>query len=639
MLLCLPILAFLGIFTCLRLRLPTHDWRHDLVRATLIWAAAAIWLTEFLSLFSLLHTWALGLAWLAIGLVAFAISGIWHQAARRLLLGRRPANWDWLDWTMVAALFSIAAVTGVVALRSPPQTWDTLNYHMPRVAHWAQMGAIRPYVTGIEIQNSMPPGAEMLFLQPYILTQGDTWVNMVDWAASLVLIAGASLLAKQLGASRRGQLLAALFAATLPMAIVQASSTMTDIVLAVWLMGAAAEVLASSKSSGGASASYLLIAVGAGLAIVTKPTAFAYLMPFGIWAIALLARERPISRLAALAISGGFLILSINAGYFSRNIRLYGNPIAPTNRISELGNTWLGGRGFVSNLLRNITYQLSTPSPYINKAIALSVIEAHRWMGLDASDPRTTAVGNYKISLPTTSEDLAQNPLQMLMILAGGVYLVLRHRSFISDLKLFALAEGGGFMLFSLIYKWQVFGSRYLLPFFILAAPVIGALVGHKIGRALTFILATLLLLASLPWLFGIETRPLLVHKPDGSNDSILTDNRTDLYFANGPYLEKPYSDMTHLIKAAGCRKIGLMLGGAQAEYPLWPLLGAPAPDLELEWIVAGTPSEAYAPHDFSPCAVIRESRQAFSEDFNGLALDYRYGSFGLYLEGESKGN
>jgi hypothetical protein len=639
MLLSVPVLAFLGLYICLRLRLPTHEWRHDLVRAALVWAAIAIWLTEVLSLSSHVHALELALGWLAVGLVAFAISGIWRSPLAGIRFPRRPANWDWLDWTMAAAILLIASAAAVVALRSPPQTWDTLNYHMPRLAHWAQMAAVRPYVTGIEIQNSMPPGAEILFLQPYILANGDTWVNIVDWAATMVTLAGVSLLAKQLGAGRRGQLLAALFAATLPMAIIQASSTMTDVVLALWLVGVSAEVLTIRQPSSKKTASYSMLALGAGLAIVTKPTAFAYLLPFGVWAAVLLARERPISRAAGLASLGLLLIFSINAGYFSRNLRLYGNPIAPANRISELGNPWLGGRAFVSNLLRNATYQLSTPSPYVNKAIVLSVMQVHRWMGLGASDPRTTAVGNYKISLPTTSEDLAQNPVQMLMILAGGICLILRRRDFSPTLSLFALAIAGGFLMFSLIYKWQVFGSRYLLPFFFLAAPIIGVLAARKMGRTAALLLTAVLVLASLPWLLGIETRPLLARDPNGSFRSILTSNRVDLYFANAPYLKKPYSDMTTLIKGAGCRKVGLMLSGAQAEYPLWPLLGAPASNLELEWLAAGTPSEAYARPDFSACAIIRESHQPFSENLSGLPLAYRYGSFGLYLDGESSGN
>ncbi len=324
--------------------------------------------------------------------------------------------------------------------------------------------------------------------------------------------------------------------------------------------------------------------------------------------------------------------MAINWGYFSGNYRLYGNPVAPANRISEHANPWLGGRAFVSNVLRNATYQLATPSPYVNKAIALSVITVHDWMGLDPSDQRTTAAGRYKVSTPTTSEDLAQNPLQMLLVLAAGACLILWRRRSPQGLASYSAAVATTFLAFSLLYKWQVFGSRYLLPFFALAAPIVGTLAERVLGRKGGFALAAALALACLPWLVGVDTRPLIARDADGRLKSVLTADRTDLIFANGPYLEKPYLEMAGQITAAGCSRVGLMLSGAQAEYPLWSLLGAPRAGLDIEWIVAGTPSAVLRNPDFVPCAVIREADDAFPETLNSLRLVYRYGAFGLYL-------
>lgn len=626
-------MALISLFVSLRLRWPSADVRRDVLRAALLWAVIALWLTQLLSWFSLANRWGLALGWMMVILLPLMSSGAWRRSSWSRPSFRLPQGWGSLDWFVVGSIGVIMVGTGLVARWSPPQTWDTLNYHMARVAHWAQMAAVRPYASGIEIQNSMPPGAEMLFLQPYVLAGSDLWVNFVDWSATWIVVLGVSLLAKQLGAGRRGQLLAALFLAAMPMSIVQAASTMTDVVLAVWLIGVVAELLAVSKEGEDSLAPALFMAAGAGLAIVTKPTAFAYLIPLALWALVWLVRRPPIRRQLAIAAMGGLIVLSVNWGYFSGNFHLYGNPVAPANRISEHANPWLGGRAFVSNLLRNTTYQLATPSPYVNKAIALSVITVHNWMGIDPSDKRTTAVGRYKVSLPTTSEDLAQNPLQMLLILGSGVFLLLRWRRSIPGVVVrYALVVASTFLAFSFLYKWQVFGSRYLLPFFALASPIVGVLAARILGRKGSFALAALLAVGCLPWLLGVETRPLLARDASGHLRSVLTSSRTDLYFANGPYLEKPYRDMTDQIKAAGCQQVGLMLSGAQAEYPLWPLLDAPKAGLDIEWIVAGTPSAALANPGFVPCALIRESDGAFTDREHELPLVYRYGAFGLYL-------
>jgi hypothetical protein len=633
MLALLPFLGLASLFVGLRLWTPSADWRRDLTRAGLLFGAIAIWLTQILSGFSAVTPWALTAAWIAVILLTVGLAGARRSAAWSTLRPRLPGDWDRWDWALAACVAVIVGVTAVVALASPPQTWDTLNYHMARVGHWAQMASVRPYATGIEIQNSMPPGAEILYLQPYVLGAGDASVNLVDWSATWIVVLAVSFLAKQLGAGRRGQWLAAVFMASMPMTIVQAGSTMTDVVLAVWLVGVTVELMAVSKSDDAGPGAFLLMAMGAGLAIVTKPTAFSYLLPLAAWALILLLRRRPLRRQVGLALLGGALVLSINWGYFSGNLRLYHNPVAPSNRISEHSSPWLGGRAFLSNLLRNAAYQLATPSPHVNKAVALSVITIHNWMGLDPSDPRTTAAGRFKVSLPTTKEDLAQNPLQMVLILGSGVLLFLRRRDLPDGLMGYGLVVALAFVAFSLLYKWQVFGSRYLLPFFALAGPGVGVLAERILDRRGTYALAALLVLASVPWLFGVQTRPLLARDENGRWTSILSTSRTMLIFGNGPYLEKPYVDMTDQIKAAGCGQVGLMLSGAQAEYPLWSLLGAPKSGVDIEWIVAGTPSAALRPPDFSPCAEIRESDGAFPEEADGLALAYRYGAFGLYLQ------
>jgi hypothetical protein len=633
MLALLPILALISLFVSLRLGWPSADGRRDLLRAALLWGAITLWLTQFLSWFSLVNALGLGLGWSFVGLAPLVAARAWRRSRWTGLGLHLPSDWGGFDWAASASIAIIMLGTAIVSRWAPPQTWDTLNYHMARVAHWAQMASVRPYATGIEIQNSMPPGAEMLFLQPYVLAAGDTWVNFVDWTAAWIAVLGVSLLAKQLGAGRRGQLLAALFLATTPMTIVQAGSTMTDIVLAVWLLGVTAELLAVGRRGDDAPAPFLFMAIGAGLAMVTKPTAFAYLLPLAVWAVVSLLRRRPLGRQLAVAVLGAIVVLSINAGYFSGNFRLYGNPVAPPKRVLQHGSPWLGGRAFVSNVLRNATYQLATPSPHVNKAIALSVIMVHRWMGLDASDPRTTAAGRYKVALPTTSEDLAQNPLQMAMFLAAGILFVKRRPTLGADLTIYVVMLIFAFMTFSLLYKWLVFGSRLLLPFFALAAPFVGTLADRHFGRRVNDALAAALLAACIPWLLGVKSRPLIARADDGHLVSILTSNRTDLYFANGPYLEKPYLDMTGLISDVGCQDVGLMLSGGQAEYPLWILLGAPDSGLDIEWIVAGTSSAKLAKPSFLPCAVILESDQPLPETINGLPLAYHHASFGLYLE------
>ena len=84
---------------------------------------------------------------------------------------------------------------------------------------------------------------------------------------------------------------------------------------------------------------------------------------------------------------------------------------------------------------------------------------------------------------------------------------------------------------------------------------------------------------------------------------------------------------------ASQCRSIGVRISGSQAEYPLWPLLGAPDPDLWIEWIVTGTPSQRYRDPEFQPCAVICQDCEE-TTSYGDLSLVYEKSGFSLFLDG-----
>ena len=136
--------------------------------------------------------------------------------------------------------------------------------------------------------------------------------------------------------------------------------------------------------------------------------------------------------------------------------------------------------------------------------------------------------------------------------------------------------------------------------------------------------------LTSSSWLLRLDQRPLL---KDKKGYSVATSPRESMYFTSGHYLEDPYRQMVDRIESASCSSVGIALGGDAAEYPLWPFLGAPRPDLEVQWIVAGTPSAKYADSGFLPCAVICDhSCPQVWTSVRNLPLDRDLSGFRLYM-------
>lgn len=607
-------------------------WRRAYLRATLLWGTFAVVLTEGLSFFNAVTPTTLMLGW---GTAAVAASGT--LAIRRL----RGGGWALPRFSLPPELGSrmallatvvVLAATAAVAWQAPPNTWDSLNYHMSRVAHWAQEKSLTHFATGIEVQNSMPPGAELLVLNLYVLTGADRLANFVQWFAMVGSLIGVSLVAEQLGAARLGQWTAVVFGATLPTGIIQASSTMTDYVVGLWVLAAASEAVSIWRDEGSKIASPAFFGLAAGLSVLTKPTAYAFLPPLALLAIIGLVRPRRLAPLLTGLLLIGGLSLALNAGHFSRNIRTYHNPIASTGRIEEHRSAFLGGGGLLSNLLRNAALHAGTPSPHLNKAMALVILELHDLIGLDVNDPRTTAAGTFKISLPTTNENRAGNPVQAWLALP--CLLVLFARSQPRVIRGYGSAVLLSYLLFSLLFQWQSFGGRYHLPFFLLLSPVVATLLQRAARPALLSGLTGIMFVASWPWLFGIDSRPLLSKSSEGGLGSIFATPRAQLYFANAPYLEQPFSEMADLIQDGGCTDVGISFAGGGIEYPLWPLLGAPDPELRVEWVVSGTASEVYRDPAFRPCAVVCQHCQADASVFD-LPLTYERSEFRLYMNTE----
>jgi 4-amino-4-deoxy-L-arabinose transferase-like glycosyltransferase len=95
-----------------------------------------------------------------------------------------------------------------------------------------------PQLDGVRARwRRAPPshGAEYVTLHRQLLSGGDRLANLPQWFASMGSLFVVSLIAARLGATARGQALAALFCATLPMGILQSTSTQNDFVVAYWL--------------------------------------------------------------------------------------------------------------------------------------------------------------------------------------------------------------------------------------------------------------------------------------------------------------------------------------------------------------------------------------------------------------------
>src|ERR1051326_4401672 len=175
-----------------------------------------------------------------------------------------------LETAICVVIAAIVAGVGVTAWRSAPNSYDALSYHLPRVVYWAQSGSVSFFPTSYLSQISLQPLAEYLMLHTWLLSGGDRWVNLLTSAAFVGCIVGTSSIAAALGGGSKQQVWSALFCATLPNAITQASGPKNDTLLAFWL---AAMVYFALRRD----APFTGLALG--LALTTKGTAYLFAPP------------------------------------------------------------------------------------------------------------------------------------------------------------------------------------------------------------------------------------------------------------------------------------------------------------------------------------------------------------------------
>jgi 4-amino-4-deoxy-L-arabinose transferase-like glycosyltransferase len=610
----LPLLAYVLFFYASRVW--TRGWRDSAIRAATAWGVVVVLITELLTFPGWLTKAGLAFAWLVIDVAALIF--LWQLVRSRGDQPHRKGAWNILcQWVLglgganVGLLGGVAivlAVAGVVALLSPPNTWDVMAYHMPRVMHWIQNHGVAFYPTHELRQLHMAPWAEFAMLQLHLLVGDDTLNTLVQWFSLLASVVGITWLARSMGAGSRGQILAAVFCATIPQGLLQASGAKNDYVVAFWLVALTYYLLHFQRQPNLVSA--LGIGAALGLAWLTKGTA--YIFSLGIlttWGLAWLWTASTVRKELALLGLAVFCAIVLNTGHYVRNYSLYGSPLGPGAEVPpatfKYTNDEISIPTLVSNIIRNLAIHLGTTSKAANEALEQGVTKVIQAFGGDVNDPRTTwDFTSFRVPRKSYHEDLAGNPLHLaLIVIALGMMLSLKALRRSMGLVIYTGGLVLAFLLFCTVLKWQPWHTRLHLPLFVLWSPAIGVVMERRWPRPTTTILGILLLILSVPVILNNQLRPLAFDK----EWNILHRDRTSLYFADRRNLLDSYRAAAASVTMGGCHDIGLDLPGNSYEYPLLRLLRAGKQEKDIRAVGVTNPSAIYADNkrSFRPCAII----------------------------------
>ncbi|HTB19439.1 MAG TPA: glycosyltransferase family 39 protein, partial [Bryobacteraceae bacterium] len=485
----------------------------------------------------------------------------------------------------------------------PPNTWDALAYHMPRVVYWAEQASVRFFPTPYLNQIMLQPLAEYFMLHSYVLSGGDHFINFVQWFGSVGSIVGVSSIAGLLGAGPRGQAIAALFCATLPSGVLASSGAKNDYFLAMWLVASIyfAARLVRSLSWGDAFA----FGAAVGLAILTKATAYLFL-PWLLAAV-LLPQARWTRRSFQLAAVAFVFALLLNAPHFARNLQLSDSILGFDSPHGDGFFRWrnetFGWKQTVSNILRNTSEQLGGRSDEWNHEVYSWTVRAHQALGIDVNDAATTwRWTTYEPPRNTNHEADANSKWHILILWIAALiaaWTAWRQRKI--EQLWYALAIGCGFIAFCAYLKWQPYETRLFLPLLVAGSPLVGAALdrGHFLIQALLCI-----------FLLSTARRPALENwlRPLEGPRSVLRVARNDQYFSdilqlnNGPV----FRQAVQLLADGACPVVGIDSTNLALEYPLMALLREQKPHSLFEHTGVQNASTRFPPPvDSAACAVV----------------------------------
>ena len=589
------------------------DWRNSLLSGLIAWGVILTAITELLSLVKLVNFAWLTLLWL---LVAIILGTIYWRSKPKSNRGKIPSlsKLSFFSQILIGGIGIIVALVGLVAIVAPPNHSDSMEYHMSRIVHWMQNGSVAHYPSHTLFQLYQNPWSEFAIMHFQILSGGDRFANLIQWGSMLGSIIGVSLIARRLGANLRGQILAAVVCATIPMGILQGSSTNNDYVVAFWLVCLAYFTLLIVQE-GVSTANTAKVGASLGLAILTKGTAYVFALPFclwlGVWGIRKL-RWRVWKPIAIVLI----ILLAINLGHYTRNFTLFGSPLGLS---SAETNEEFGIAIFISNVTRNLALhadivrsmgleKIITPTTGLSAKL-VEVI--HGFLGLDVNDPRAMSpkVNKFYVPASSTYEDTAVNPVHLALILLSLFFLLfnkrLRRQPYLFS---YFFAVTAGFLLFCFLFTWSPWRCRLHLPLFVLLAAFVGVVLTKSLNYRITSLLAIILILLSHSWVFQNSVRPLV------GNNNIFAKPRITQYFNTQAHLENAYTEAVKLAQSQSCSDIGLYLEYMSFEYPLGFLLQQGQEKAKIRHVNVtneSSPQAKKSPYsNFQPCMIIAVTRK-----------------------------
>jgi hypothetical protein len=422
---------------------------------------------------------------------------------------------------IVSALLFYILPLLFLAVYAAPNNFDSHMYHLNRVLFWIDNGNLDHFPTVHLQQLYLNVFAEYLVLDTILLSGGDHFAGLIQFGSFIGSVAGISLLARQLGLKQDGQLLAAIFLLTLPISILESTSTQVDYCACFFFISFVyfGFQLLAKRSLLNLIAFLLSLSFGG----FSKYTIFIFAIPFtAYFAVRILVQYRLLYALKVLLVAI-VLLGGTFAPFFYRNYTLFGHIMSPLRNTvfasEELPALKHSPLFTFSTLIKNAGLNLGLPDTRFNRIVDEGIRNLHQKMGVEIDDP-DISLDPFSVKY-SVHEDMIPNTIHFWIILFASAGLLFLVRQW--NVKWFWICSALGLIVFCTLMKFQLWSTRTQMPFFAMGAVMVAYVYNRKLTWGIAWMAVPLMLLSA-PFVYGNPskelvsinylTRKLLAHIP-----------------------------------------------------------------------------------------------------------------------------
>ena len=522
--------------------------RESFVKSSLLISFLSYLFCEFYSIFNNLNFVSILISWgLVVGILFYFVykKNIKFSLIRFTIFNESIE----LKYKIILCFLFIIILVPLLLLAVfiPPNNWDSMAYHLPRIQHWIQNGNIYPYPTNITRQIATSPLSEYIILNLQVLSSSDIFANIVQYFALINIIFLASLVLKSFQINYKGQIFVILAICSLPMALFQSTTTQTDLLASFFFLCFVYYLIKLNQpaSDNNSKTIIILIAISLSLGILTKYTVALFAFPLIIYQLIIFIKAKKILQ---IKISIIFLFLSssfVLIPFLFRNYFFLGTLTGDNIFESSMSNASLNFRNMASNSIKHIIDFISIPINSYNEILTFISIKLHTLIGVSVDEPGNNWSGSKFIVNNYLNEDTAGSLLHFLFIILSFSFIYKSKNKYNYFIIIFYFLIS--FLLFSFVFRYSPWNNRLFLPLQILMIIFSSFLFLNYIqNRYIIYILNIFMLIIALFPIYFNRAKPIignpfyirrqLTFSPKGELDNTIINSNLNLKNINLSY-------------------------------------------------------------------------------------------------------